>query len=163
MNNQKIAVTLHFLIQGFWNHAEEYKRLDDILDGIGEDDFVNDCYEIATAIENLNEAVSKDKECAGVYMYEVIEDIGGKILFDYIRIHLTQPSVLEFIGRFKPAIEKWYTPKGFYKVEPHKMHTLDRYKLSMWDGERWGFSFHYTVQEAEDIAEQVKAELLNNG
>lgn len=49
---------------------------------------------------------------------------------------------------------------GFYKVEAHKMHTIDRYKLCIWDGSRWGYSYHYTVQEAEEIGEQVKAELL---
>ncbi len=51
-------------------------------------------------------------------------------------------------------------PVGFYKVEAHKMHTIDRYKLSIWSGSKWGYSYHYTVQEAEEIAEQCKAELL---
>lgn len=49
---------------------------------------------------------------------------------------------------------------GTYKVEPHKLHTIDRYKLSIWDGSKWVLSYHYTVESAEEIAEQVKEDLL---
>ena len=49
---------------------------------------------------------------------------------------------------------------GFYKVEPHKLHTIDRYKLSIWDSEKWIISYYWTVEEAELIGEQVKLELL---
>ncbi len=49
---------------------------------------------------------------------------------------------------------------GVHKIEPHKLHTIDRYKLSIWDGSKWVVTYHYTVESAEEIAEQVKAELL---
>jgi len=49
---------------------------------------------------------------------------------------------------------------GDYKVVPHKLHTINRYKLSIWDGSDWLCTYWYTVEEAESMAEQVKAELL---
>ena len=109
------AVTLSFLMAGF-NHLRETKDRDDILEPlpvVGEDGFTYACYDIAEAIEILNIDLQKDRECAGVYHYEAIEDIAAKVLFDYIHTVGTMPLVLEFIGRFKPQLEKWYEGGNF--------------------------------------------------
>ena len=106
--HKKIAVTLHFLISGFWERAEKLDNMQ-VLDALplGEDGFVYACYEIAEAIEILNDDF-EDRDHVGVYHYDVIEDIAGKILHDYVNKHASIPLVLEFIGQFKPLLEKWY-------------------------------------------------------
>jgi len=105
MDKQSVAVTLAFLMQGFNYIAKDEEE---ILDGIGEDCFFYECYPIAEAIVELNEAVSKERFCAGVYMFEAIEDHAAQVLFDYVKAFSTVPPVTIFIQRFKPKLLDWY-------------------------------------------------------
>ena len=50
---------------------------------------------------------------------------------------------------------------GYYKVTEHEKRGVDRYKLSVWDGLKWGCSYHNTIEDAEDIGERVQVELLS--
>lgn len=104
------AVTLSFLTAGFYNQQSGDPEKTDILSdlGIGQDHFTYECYPIAEAIEILNMDVERDRGCPGVYHYEAIEEIAAKVLFDYVDKHGSVPIVLEFIGQFKPQLEKWY-------------------------------------------------------
>lgn len=106
--DKKIAVTLSFLISGFWERAEKLDSMQ-ILDAlpVGEDGFVYGCYDIARAIEILNDDFEA-RDRIGVYHYDVIEDMAGRILYDYVDKHHSIPLVLEFIGQFKPLLEEWY-------------------------------------------------------
>jgi len=108
------AVTLHFLMAGFEQLADTREK-PDILDdlGCGQDGFTTNCYDIAEAIEILNIDLQKDRECAGVYQYEAIEDIAATVLFNYVERCKSVPLVLEFIGMFKPLLEKWYEGGNF--------------------------------------------------
>lgn len=106
--DKKIAVTLTFLISGFWNYAEKFdnKQILDVLP-VGEDGFVYECYDIAKGIEVLNNDF-EDRNHTGVYHYDVIEEIAGRILFHHVDVHASIPFVLDFIGQFKPLLERWY-------------------------------------------------------
>lgn len=109
LNAIEIAVTLNFLIDGFWNYVKENKT-PQVLDvfPFGGDGLVYGCYPLAIAIEVLNLEIEQDRGCPGVYHYEAIEEIAGKVLYEFVIKEDSLPNVFQFIGRFKPLLEKWY-------------------------------------------------------
>jgi len=107
-NSRGVAITLSFLIDGF-NHRVGTLPIffTNIHSGIGFDELVWECYPLAVELERLySERI--ERNCPGVYQYELVKGIAAKVLFDYVRFYGRVPLVYEFNTEFLPLRDEWY-------------------------------------------------------
>ncbi len=107
--SNKTAVTLHFLVEGFWRHTERYNDKN-ILETIpmGRNFFVFQSYKIAEEIEAVNLSLNENWLYKSSYHYEAVGDRAARCLFNYIKTHQCMPDPKTFMEDFKPNLELWY-------------------------------------------------------